>query len=205
MLETLKDTITDPSSDSIEWVHTAAEIVEGVEVVMAVVKGAGATAATQGLVDLFEGIEGAGAGFAWPITTGVAAIVAEFAAIGMGYKEAADEIKEQRSAVGFSEGVVMGAMKEQPAFIKSNFVEWSPEPNAFFEAGGKIAQTYYNAGLVLGFDYGHALTAEQTGTLFRDLARQGGAIADLDANSSEHDWRNFYIDAGARFHGLHIN
>jgi hypothetical protein len=97
MLQTLKDAITDPTSDSIEWVHTAAEIVEGTEVVMAAVTGAGATAATQGLVDLFEGIEGAGAGFAWPITTGVAAILVEFTAIGMGYKEAADEIKEQRS------------------------------------------------------------------------------------------------------------
>ena len=74
MLQTLKDAITDPTSNSIEWVHTAAEIVEGTEVVMAAVTGAGATAATQGLVDLFEGIEGAGAGFAWPITTGVAAI-----------------------------------------------------------------------------------------------------------------------------------
>jgi hypothetical protein len=204
MLPKLSDAVIDPESHTLEWIHTAAEIVEGVEVVMAVVGAAGASGVAAGLVGLFEKVEALGGGMAWPIGVGVAAIVGEFAVLGLGYEEAANEIKKDRSASGFSQGVIMGAMRERGDFVKSNFWKWSPESNPAFPEGGKIAQAYYNAALVLGFSYGKELTPDQRLALFQDLARQGGAIADLDQDSSERQWRDFYIEAGARFRKLHI-
>ena len=99
-----------------------------------------------------------GEGVALPVTVGVAAIVGEFAAIGAGYAEAATKIKQDRSEVGFAEGVVMGAMKEKTDFIKAHFFEMSPEQNDFWPEGGVLAQHYYNAALALGYHYGYEST-----------------------------------------------
>lgn len=201
MLESLKDAITDPTSDAIEWVHTAAEVVEGVEVVIAVVT-AGGAATTFSFV---EALEAVGAGIAWPVTAGVAAVVGEFAMLGLPYSEAAENNAKRAAASGFAPGLIMGAMKESTDFVKTNFVKWSPDPNPFVGDNGAVAQHYYNAALVLGYRYGYELDTTQEGVLFRDLARAGGPVASGDTdNWSDRDWINFYIDAGARFRTLHI-
>jgi hypothetical protein len=210
MLESLKDAIdkamTDPTSTTIDWVHTAAEIVEGVEVVLAVVTAAGVSGATASLVEIIEGV---GGGVAWPVTVGAAAIAGEFAALGAGYAEAARKIKEDRSGIGFAEGAVLGAWKAPTDFVKSRFFEMSPEQNDFWPEAGVFAQHYYNAALALGYHYGYELNKDESAAFWKDLGRG----QDLDVvlglpipteDSPENDWVDFYIAAGARFAKLHI-
>jgi hypothetical protein len=210
MLESLKDAIenamTDPTSSTIDWVHSTAEIVEGVEVVLALVTASGVGGATAAIAEIIEGV---GGGVVWPVTAGAAAIAGEFAALGLGYAEAARKIKEDRSSAGFSEGVVMGTMKEKTDFLKSHFFEMSPEQNDFWPEAGVFAQHYYNAALALGYHYGYELDQDQTAFFLKDLARGlAEPLGDPDAASTpderERQWVDFYIDAGAQFSKLHI-
>jgi hypothetical protein len=210
MLQSIKDAadaaLTDPTSTSIDWVHTVAEVVEGVEVVLAVAAEAGAT--TGIIVTISEFLEGAAGGVAWPVTVGVASVLAEFAAIGIGYAEAAREIKESRSASGFAHGVVMGVLKENVDFVKSNFFEWSAEQNDFWPEGGVLAQHYYNAALALGYHSGLELTGDESQLFWTDLMRGlTSGLGDPEAaapEDREREWINWYIAAGVQFQKLHI-
>ncbi len=203
MIESIKDAITDPTSDSLGWVHTAAEVVEAAEAVMTIIATGPAPA---GIVKVIHAIEGVGGGYVWPITAGVAAMLAEFAAIGAGYHEAAKQIKRENAASGFSHGFAMGVMRETPDFIAEHFVRWNPLPNPAFELGGKLAQHYYNAGLALGFKNGRELDNDQIGVVFRDLAARGGPIEMDDTDAwSVRRWIDFYVDLGARFRKYHID
>jgi hypothetical protein len=210
MLQSLKEAIdkamTGPTPTTIDWIHTGAEIVEGVEVVLAVVTAGGGGGAIASLAELIEGV---GEGVAWQVTVGTAAVLGEFAAIGAGYAEAARKIKEDRSAIGFAEGAVLGAWKAPTNFVKSRFFESSPEQNSFWPEAGVFAQHYYNAALALGYHYGYELDKGETAAFWKDL----GQGQDLDVvlgtpipsdDSPENDWRDFYIAAGAQFVKLHI-
>lgn len=210
MLESLKDAIdramTDPTSDSIDWIHTGAEIVDGVEVVIAIVTASGTTGSIASLAQIIEGVGGS---VAWPVTVGAAAIAGEFAVLGLPYAEAAKKIKEDRSATGFCKGVVMGAMKEKSEFLKWNFFEWDAEPNDFWPEAGMFAQHYYNAALALGYHYGYELDNDETTLFFKDLSRGlTEPLGDPDTAGTDEEreraWVNFYIAAGVQFHKLHI-
>jgi hypothetical protein len=210
MLQSIKDAVgqamTDPATGAFDWVHKATEVVEGVDFVLAVASTSGTAGA---LTTVAEFIEGVGSGVAWPVTVGAAAMVGEFMAIGAGYAEAAQEIKAQRSASGFSYGVVMGALKEKVEFVKDQFFEWSPEQNAFWPEGGVLAQHYYNAALALGYHNGYELDSDEGNLFWTDLS-QGltSPLGDPDAAGSpearERAWVDFYIAAGVQFHKLHI-
>jgi hypothetical protein len=211
MLESIKDAVdralTDPTSTSIDWVHTAAEVVEGVEVVLAVATAGGAGGAIATLAEVLEGV---GSGVAWPVTVGVAAVAGEFAAIGAGYAEAAREIKAARSAAGFSEGIAMGALKEKVDFVKSRFFEWSAEQNDFWPEGGVLAQHYYNPALALGYHYGYELTPDEGQLFWTDMSRDlAQPLGDPDSAATDDEreraWVDFYIAAGAQFAKLHIS
>ncbi len=209
MLQSLKEAVdtalTDPTSTAIDWVHTAAEIVEGVEVVLAM------AAETGGAIGaLAQLIEGVGGGVAWPVTTGVAAVVGEFAAIGLAYAEAARDIKADRSEKGFAEGVVLGVWKAPVDLVKSRFFESSPEQNDAWPEAGVFAQHYYNAALALGYHLGYELNQAESQLFWKDL----GQGQDLDAvlgmpipttDSTQNDWVDFYIAAGMQFLKLHIH
>jgi hypothetical protein len=126
-------------------------------------------------------------------------MIAEFAAIGMGYYGAAEEIAERASVRGYSYGVVMGAMRERASFVDSFIMKHTPR-NDFFPAGGKVEQDHFNAALLRGYAEGRELSSDQTRVLWTELARAGGAIPIPDDGPD----RNFYIEAAGRFRGLHI-
>ena len=126
-------------------------------------------------------------------------MIAEFAVIGMGYYEAAEEIAERASVRGYSYGVVMGAMRERASFVDSFIMKYTPR-NDFFPAGGKVEQDHFNAALLRGYAEGRELSSDQTRVLWTELARAGGAIDIPDAGPD----RNFYIEAAGRFRSLHI-
>jgi hypothetical protein len=114
----------------------------------------------------------AGGALETPILIGAVAAFAPFAAIGAGYMAAAEDIKRKRSAIGFSEGVVMGVLEESPENLRDYFWEEQPTANPAFEAGAKIGQYYYDGGLALAYAFGKQVSAKKLGTPFwADLKR----------------------------------
>lgn len=202
----LKDAFFDPTSHSIHWVHTAAEIVEAVEVTMAIIASAQTGGAAIKVAHWLHKLEslgpasGAFHGVLFPAAMGLVAMLAEFAAIGMGYHDAAKKIAEEASVRGYCLGVVMGAMRERASLMKT-FIMQRPPRNDFFPAGGKVEQDHFNAALLRGYAEGRELSSDQTAILWDELRRAGGMILTPKGIPD----RSFYITAGARFRGLHIH
>jgi hypothetical protein len=213
MLERLTERISDPDATSIDWNHTEDDIVEGVEVVFAALQKRGVQLGEpdetiQGMFELLK-LLGELTGEAVLPTASVAALgfLAEMAPGAMGYAEAAEQIARDNAPSAFTYGIAMGVMSESVDFIGQNFWKWSPDFNPAFEEGGKIAQNYYNAGLVLGYDYGRDLRGNMSKVFFNDLKRvDNPSLLEHgdESNFSATDWRNFYIDLGVAFRELHI-
>lgn len=206
MLQSLKEAIdaamTDPASDSIEWVHTTAEIVEGVEVVIEIVTSAGGVGAFS--TTIASMIEGTAAGVALPVLGAAAGVAGEFAALGLGYAEAAKAIKERRSGIGFAYGVALGVSHEAPDFVKAHFAEWSPDDESDYQLEFRApAQHYYNSALVLGYRYGYELNQDEQRMLWKDLARDPEILNTPDKDS-DSEMEQFYRHAGLKFYRLHI-
>jgi len=99
MISRLKDAFFDPTNHTIHWVHTAAEIVEAAEATLAIIASAetGAIAIKAGhwlhKLESIGAAEGSALyGVLFPAAIGVVAMLAEFAAIGMGYHDAAEKL-----------------------------------------------------------------------------------------------------------------
>jgi len=213
MLERLTVGISGPDADSINWSHTADDIVEGVEVVFAALKKRGVKLGEpdetiEAMFELLKMIGELTGEAMWPVVAvGAVAFLAEMAPAAIGLAEAAEEIKRDRATTGFSYGVAMGVMSESVDFISERFWEWSPESNPFFKEGGRIAQNYFNAALVLGYDYGRDLRGNMSKVFFNDLKRLNNPslLEHGDPNNfSANDWKDFYIDLGVAFRQLHI-
>jgi hypothetical protein len=213
MIERLTDGVTDPDGDTITWKHPAGDLVDAVDQVFALAeeraKQEGEARDTmEALFKILEIVVEAATDMDWPAKVAELAILAELAALGAGYAAAAETIKKDRVSAGFSEGVALGVMSEQLSFMKDKMWEWSPEANAFFPEAGKIGQTYYNAGLVLGYDFGRDLRGNMSQLFFRDLQRVNNPSLlehGEPANFGPNDWRDYYIDLGAAFRQLHID
>jgi hypothetical protein len=218
MLEAVADTISGPDSDTINWSHSRDEIVAGVEALFAMLHPQQAQEqkdedekwrdAMDMLFDLVKSMaEVAGEEVVYPVTAGVVMLFAELYAISDGYRQAAEDIKRDRAARGFMEGLAMGVLRETPANVRDYFWEESPEGIAFFEQAGKLAQAYYNGGLVLGYAQGTNVALKGLGQAFwTDLRRQvSEPLGDPDAeNWGRNEWISFYIAAGTAFYRGHI-
>jgi hypothetical protein len=208
-LERLSKGITPSNPNMINWKHSRAEVVEGVELVFSALTEQDRREAktVEQIFGLFKKVAAlAGGVYKWPIMAGAAAIYAELRALGAGYEGAAKAIKEDRAPVGFGQGVVMGVMAVDIPFIQDNMWQWSPSPNPMFEKGGQIAQHYYNASLVLGYDYGRELRGPNGQVFFNDLKRvDTPSLVTHGDPQTPRQWRDFYIDLGAAFVRLHIN
>jgi hypothetical protein len=214
VLESLKDAMTDPASGTIEWVHTAAEIVEGVDAVLAVAAAAGGGGA---IATIGEMIEGVGGGAAWPVTVGVASGVALLAVLGLPYAEIAEKIKNMSSTEGLSQGIVLGVMGEMPDFVEAHFFNNDSFPTHKYEDpdNNKLADYYYKGALALGYHYGDELSADEAPVFWKDISRP------LDVGSETDPWpwmdrlpdekapeltrMKFCLDAAGRFVFHHVD
>jgi hypothetical protein len=213
MLERFTEGISGPDAVSIDWSHTEDDIVEGVEVVFAALKKRGVQLGepdetVQGMFEVLKMLgELTGEEVLAVGLVAAAAVFAEMFPMAMGYLGAAEQIKRNNAPSAFSYGVPMGVMSESVDFIGQNFWKWSPDFNPAFEEGGRIAQNYYNAGLVLGYDYGRDLRGNMSKVFFNDLKRVNDPSLlehGDESNFSATDWRNFYMDLGTAFRKLHI-
>src|SRR5260370_13387082 len=145
-LERLVEGISGASADAVDWTHSSADIVDGVEVVFASLTAAEKKAQDRSddLFDLVEKIaEVAGEEFVWPVKLTEVLVKAELYALGAGEAGAMQNIKEKVSAIGFAEGVAVGVMAGTPDYIKSNLLEWGPDPHQ--RRSAKPPQNYPHA------------------------------------------------------------
>jgi hypothetical protein len=210
MLKRIAETIPGPTATQINWKYSRDEVVEGVEHFFSAVKEREKREqefleSLWDTVKLFAAI--AGGALETPILVGVAGAFAPFAAIGMGYMEAGEEIKRKNAPMALTHGVVLGVMAETPDNVRDYFWQHHPTPNVVFPAGAQIAQYYWNGGLVLGYGHGRDVFARKLAPVFwADVKRQlTTTFGDPQKeNWRRNEWINFYTTVATAFYRLHI-
>jgi hypothetical protein len=139
---------------------------------------------------------------------------AVFLAIGAEYQDAINSLKRDQFRSGFSEGVVLGANRAKPVFIKNaHFWLENPVYNSVFPEEGKNLQNAHNLGLLAGYKYADQLNAPERVTLFHELnasmspLRQNPEVQygpDYWSKFSEFDRKMYYEDAAATFAANHM-
>jgi hypothetical protein len=182
------------AASDLEKLHYVAEAIEAIDVILGVVGTSGwapvvevATeveasaleAAAEGLLTLGEA--------AMVILAPLAAMVANFVQIGLGYAEGAEKVAERWGTKGFAVGVIWKADDSDATNFKQTRL-WVPvglpEANAFTVDNIKtIALRSYQIGVLAGMASAKELTETQKNNLFQDLR-----------NRDQHqlvDWRQF--------------
>jgi hypothetical protein len=154
-------------------------------------------------------------GAALPVLAPVAAIFANFLALGAGYAQARADIAKNRMTWGFAQGVVTGADRRRWADVKSVYWKNAPEGNAFDEGAGRIATKAYNLGLACGFVQGRKLTSRTATRSPKekffwksiDATLSPLDLAPFDGDTrawSSRTWDDWYILVAARFIKLYV-
>lgn len=209
MVQSIAATIPGPDAAQFDWRHSRAEIVTGVEEVYSAIKDR-EDREEELLKKLWEVVEAlaeaGGPAVEVPVKIGAAAAFAPFFAIGAGYMAAAQEIKRRRAAIGYAEGVIMGVMMESPQNVGDYFWEHQPTPNPWFEAGAKIGQYYYNAGLVIGYAHGRQIFAQNLAGAFWTDTRNylTTAFGNPEDGWGRQEWIDFYVAGAGAFYRGHI-
>jgi hypothetical protein len=183
------------SDDAFQWLHKSFEVTDGV----------------LSTLEIF-GVELTGlgvAGLGLTVLGPLAAVFAEFMALGAGYAEARAKISRDRVQMGFAEGFVAGADAKSWKFVESLFWEGRPEFNAFDDQAGAIAQKAYNLGLASGFVQGRKLTQKQRIFFWQSLAREltEGDHAQFAGDHKRWPrlrWVDYYIRMAALFIRLYV-
>jgi hypothetical protein len=121
---------------------------------------------------------GSTVGVATVAGVGVAAVgpvlgtVAVFMALGSGYSEAREEIKNKAVARGFSFGFVAGILNFAPSSTKDLFgMHELIRTNAFDPEADVLEMKSYNRGLVAGYGFANTATAEQKKSFLFELRK----------------------------------
>lgn len=186
-----------PYSDTLmAWLHKGFEIVEGVDVVLAVFE--------KAVIGLLGPAVAAGLGVGFGVAAPIAGFFATMFALGSGYAEARRKIATERIRFGFALGVVLGADARTWKYAKSLFWEWAPESNPADHEAGRIAQRMFNLGLITGFVQGNRLSKSQRSFFWRSLGASmtAGDKARFSGDVKrwpESLWVEWYIWAAAGF------
>lgn len=205
------DSIAAATTDSeVNWYKSRDDIVAGVEVLYNAVKKReeDEQELLENIWEVVKTVSELTGPAKLPIQAGVVGMFAPFAAIGMGYAEAADEIKRDRSSISFCEGLVMGVMAETADNVGDYFWQWSTTPNPAFPEAEKLAQYYNNAGIALGFAFGREIALRNKSAGFwADLRSQlDGPLGDpAQENWGRREWIDFYITTGGAFYRGHVS
>jgi len=209
MLERISETISGTDAQTVGWSHSRGDIVDGVESLFSAFKDRD-EAEKKILEDVWELVKSAAelAGeAAWPVELAAVGAFFPFAAIGLGYAEAVDDIKKKESASGFPVGLAMGIMAETPDNVRDYFWRDSPGSDYNFDQGNQVAQYYYDGALAIGFANGRDIRQKGLSpAFFADVkSRMTDTYGDPDKdNWGRLQWIDFYIDLGVAFSKGHI-
>jgi hypothetical protein len=157
------------------------------------------------LAELVTGAELALVG--WPVAIG-AAFFGTFLALGSGYAEAREAIRADRTAFGYSYGLVMACDNRPGWLVARYFWERHPEYGYDFVDGGTMAQNAFNQGLVTGYWQGFELHGWQKRLIWRDLLTRTGKIRTISPQAIQHwsgtDWANWYREIGIAWRRFHM-
>lgn len=103
------------------------------------------------------GLLGVSVGAASIMVGAVVGVAGPFVAMGAGYSKAWDKISKEFTSRGYAWGVVTGAGGEKWDDVRSRVGRHSPNPNAFDQHAGVIAQKAFNVGLAAGYLCGREL------------------------------------------------
>ena len=134
----------------------------------------------------------------------VAALAAVAISLGSPHLDAVNAIKTGKARSGVSQGIVLGAAREEGEFIREHFVAYSSDFNTEYKHERKNFQAAYLAGLVTGVEYGRRLTKRERLLLFKRLEHMLGYSPAGDKYMHRHkmssvDRKNFYLECAAKF------
>jgi hypothetical protein len=211
MAERLADLIPKEEFSEIHVVHYTVEVIEGIEVIVGVAEGAptlitiakniGGEALANGLKMIGTLVEGA-----LTVVAPLAAIVAEFVVLGLGYAEALEKISGDYAARGFALGVVLAVDGRQPNEVLQDQSPWSPfvPDNPFIPDAAIIALHSYQLGIIAGMAYGRELTFAQRKNFWFDLiSRDQGRFVNWDDQQNPDN--SFYESVAVIFRREHLS
>lgn len=147
------------------------------------------------------------AALGFPVAIG-AALFGSFAALGAGYAEAWEVIRADRTAMGYSYGVVMACDNRPAKLVADYFWEHHAEYGYDFVDGGVKAQNAFNVGLVTGYWQGYELLGFQKRLIWRDILTRTGKIGTMSREVVQQwtgrQWKNWYTDMGIAFRRYHV-
>jgi hypothetical protein len=192
MSDSLADLIPKEDFSAGEKWHSALEAIEAIDVVFAIGEGTGAAglvavALNIGGEKLAEGLLVVGElaeGFL-AVAAPLAALAAEFIALGLGYEAALETISEEHATQGFALGVVLAVEGRQPKEILKDSGLWTPyiPHNDFIDAADGLALRSYQMGVIAGMKYGRELNQTQRKNFWTDLIAR-------DQKDQFVDWEN---------------
>jgi hypothetical protein len=174
-----------------KW-HDTLEVIEAIDVVFAIGEGTGAAGLVavalkvggeqlaEGLLAVGELVEGA-----LTVAAPLAALVAEFVALGLGYEAAMEKISEEWATKGFALGTVLAVEGRQPKEVLDDSALWTPyvPHNVFIDAADGVALRSYQMGVIAGIKYGRELNQAQRKNFWTDLIAR-------DQQDQFVDWEN---------------
>jgi hypothetical protein len=185
-------------------IDTIPVMMAAVDAVLTLAELVAAEGAVSGLA-LVIGSAAAVAGF--PVAIG-AAFFGNFLALGSGYAEAWEVIRADRTAMGYSYGVVMACDNRPASLVASYFWEHHPEYGYDFVDGGVKAQNAFNVGLVTGYWQGYELLGWQKRLIWRDILTRTGKIGTISKEAVQQwngrQWKNWYMEMGIAFRRFHV-
>lgn len=137
---------------------------------------------------------GLGIGVAGPVL----GLVGTFMALGSGYKEAREAIRNEAIQSGFSQGFVAGILRMSPTTVSSIFGRHGViHTHDFDPDSDAIEARAYNKGLVAGYALANTATDEQKKDFVLEIREYTGHV---DAGEwTDLDKRNYVIEYAAKF------
>jgi hypothetical protein len=154
------------------------------------------------LQDLIEvGMKGVEEATGQPIGWMKKLLWASLVPLGIGYQGAAEVTAARAAAIGFSQGVVMGAEGRSWSLVRDYF-----GGRRYFDENAKVESKNYGAGLIAGYVQGRKLSQNQRAIFWRDLGHRMGdqPVPGPSANWGRNQWVDWYITVAGRFWQDHL-
>lgn len=145
----------------------------------------------------------------WEIASPAAAEFAIFLVIANGYKDSIDSLKRNQYLEGVSEGIVTGANRANPKFVRYAFGAPNPIACPYFPKEEKNLQGWHNRGLVEGYKYGKQLNGPEREKLFNTLNSKMRTLLQHDFRGDySSNWdlnkKRYYEDAAITFKSIFL-